>query len=347
MKTVFLDYIEPFLDAVSQQMDLYVAEADTGSTRFVKHSLEHPATLALHPIRADMSPKEFVFPLREIAAVFPQPADPEAIQPYAVFGLKPCDLRALDILDRVFTEVAFEDPLYVARRQQMLVLSSDCTDPAASCFCNVMHGAPFAEEGYDLNFSVVKQGILVEIGSERGQALIANLSRLIHEVPHDALAQREAQRQAVRTHLEDQNRHLQFDGHLAERMEHAQDDPVFNEQAQTCVECQACTRVCPTCHCFYLYDRKQQDYFSKLKMWDSCMRFSYARVAGGGNPRISLGDRLRHRLLHKFAYFTQRYDVDMCVGCGRCVDAEAGAVDIRVVLQRINEAFDKQKTASA
>lgn len=51
--------------------------------------------------------------------------------------------------------------------------------------------------------------------------------------------------------------------------------------------------------------------------------------------------------MHKFAYFVQRYGVDMCVGCGRCVDAEVGAVDIRVVLERVNEAFGKQKAASS
>jgi predicted aldo/keto reductase-like oxidoreductase len=67
------------------------------------------------------------------------------------------------------------------------------------------------------------------------------------------------------------------------------------------------------------------------------MRFSYAAVAGGANPRKVLGDRLRHRFLHKFVYFLDRYGVEMCVGCGRCIDAEAGDVDIRDVLKRLNE----------
>jgi predicted aldo/keto reductase-like oxidoreductase len=33
----------------------------------------------------------------------------------------------------------------------------------------------------------------------------------------------------------------------------------------------------------------------------------------------------------------------MCVGCGRCVDAEAGEVDIRKVLKKLNEEL-KDKT---
>jgi hypothetical protein len=65
------------------------------------------------------------------------------------------------------------------------------------------------------------------------------------------------------------------------------------------------------------------------------MRLAYARVAGGENPRKILGDRLRHRFMHKFSYYLDRYGINMCVGCGRCVDAEAGDVDIRVVLKKL------------
>ena len=72
-------------------------------------------------------------------------------------------------------------------------------------------------------------------------------------------------------------------------------------------------------------------------MWDSCMRVGYAEVAGGANPRKALGDRLRHRMMHKFAYFLDRYGIDMCVGCGRCVDAEAGEVDIRQLLKKLSD----------
>ena len=87
-----------------------------------------------------------------------------------------------------------------------------------------------------------------------------------------------------------------------------------------------------------------------MKMWDSCMRLTYARVAGGENPRKVLGDRLRHRFMHKFSYFLDRYGIDMCVGCGRCVDAEAGEVDIRNVLKKLNEELQgksKEKTEAA
>ncbi len=346
MRTVYLEQIETLLETISQQMELYVPQSNNGYYTFEPFSQADADAYRLNPVRTYMSPKDFVFPLREIAAVFPDPVRPDRIEPYAVFGLKSCDVRSLDILDRVFTEEPFEDPLYLARRQQMLVITSDCTEPAETCFCNIMHGQPHADSGFDLNLSPVRQGYLVDIGTKKGQALVDRLPQLFQEAGPEAQQQREAHRAHAQAILAEQNRHLHLDNPLADMMESTQDNAVFNEQAETCVECQACTRVCPTCHCFYLYDGKREDYFHKLKMWDSCMRFSYARVAGGANPRHTLGDRLRHRLMHKFSYFAQRYGVDMCVGCGRCVDAEAGAVDIRVVISRINEAFGKRKAAS-
>ena len=77
------------------------------------------------------------------------------------------------------------------------------------------------------------------------------------------------------------------------------------------------------------------------------MRIAYAEVAGGANPRKSVGNRLRHRFMHKFSYFLERYGIDMCVGCGRCVDAEAGEMDIREVLQKLNEELKGKDKAGA
>jgi polyferredoxin len=51
--------------------------------------------------------------------------------------------------------------------------------------------------------------------------------------------------------------------------------------------------------------------------------------------------------MHKFVYFLERYGVEMCVGCGRCVDAEAGDMDIRVVLKKLSdELTDKGKAVA-
>ncbi len=345
MEAVFISSLKPFLNTVAQEMDLYVPKKSGQHFVYAKYDSSADTAAEFNNIRACTPVKEFLLPLRELAAIFPEPFDPNDIKPFAVFGLKDCDLRSIEILDKVFLEEEFRDPLYVARRQKMFIISSDCFDPGESCFCNVMDGKPFPESGFDLNVSQVKDGFIIEVGSQRGKDFIKKHDELFTDVPAALLSERDKNRAHTQKQLEQQNADLKFDTPIKELLESGYDSDVFDVEAKNCIECQACTRVCPTCHCFYLYDTKQKDYFSKMKMWDSCMRLSYAAVAGGANPRKVLGDRLRHRLMHKFAYFLDRYGLQMCIGCGRCVDADAGGIDIRAILKKLNEEIKNKSKA--
>jgi len=347
VKNVFISELKPLLDTIAGQMDVYVPRKVGEHYIFERYNPSAAADVALNNIRVCTPVKEFLFPLRELAAVFPEPLEPKDIKPFAIFGLKDCDVRSIEILDKVFMEKEFEDQFYIRRREKMFIVTSDCSNPAQSCFCNVMGGHPYAQSGFDLNISQISGGFMIEAGSQKGGDFIQKHSQLFTVAGQDQLAERQKNRERTQKQLEQNNADMKFDVPVNTIVENSQDSEVYDQQAATCVECQACTRVCPTCHCFYLYDSVQKDYFVKMKMWDSCMRLAYARVAGGENPRKVLGDRLRHRFMHKLSYFLDRYGIDMCVGCGRCVDAEAGDVDIRTVLKKLYEelqAKGKKKT---
>lgn len=344
MKNVFIREIKPLLDTIAGQMDVYVPKKVGEHYVFERYDPAAGTEVIFNNIRACTPTKEFLFPLRELAAIFPEPLEPKDIKPFAIFGLKDCDIRSIEILDKVFMEKEFEDPFYIKRREKMFIITSDCSNPAESCFCNVMGGGPYAQRGFDLNLSQVNDGFMVETGSKKGEDFIQRHEQLFTEISQEHLAERQKNRDKTQKQLEQNNAEMKFDVPVNTIVENSYDSDVYDQEATTCVECQACTRVCPTCHCFYLYDTKQKDYFTKMKMWDSCMRLAYARVAGGENPRKVLGDRLRHRFMHKFSYFLDRYGINMCVGCGRCVDAEAGDIDIRTVLKKLNkELQDKGK----
>jgi ferredoxin len=344
MEIVFISKLKPFFDAVAEQMDLYVPKKSGEHYIYDKYDSSVEMPLEFNNIRACTPVKEFLFPLRELAAVFPESFEPEDIKPFAVFGLKECDLRSIEILDKVFADEEFRDPFYVRRRDNMFIISSDCFEPGESCFCNLFEGRGFARSGFDLNVSRIRDGFVIEAGSQKGRDLKETHSQLFTNVPEELLVERDKNRAQIQKQLEQNNADLKFDAPVKEIVESGQDSEVFDVEAQNCVECQACTRVCPTCHCFYLYDTRQKDYFAKMKMWDSCMRKAYAAVAGGANPYKAPSDRIKHRLMHKFAYFLDRYGIDMCVGCGRCVDADVSGLDIRAVLKKLNEELkDKGK----
>jgi len=346
MKTAFIAELKPLLDVVADRMDLYVPEKSGDHFLFTSYDKDSGTEVEFNNIRTCTPVKEFLFPLREVAAVFPEPTtvENEQVKPFAVFGLKDCDLRAIEVLDRVLLEDEFKDPSYVKRRENMFIIASDCFEPGSSCFCNVVNGKPYPTEGFDLNLSKVRDGFIVEAGSERGEEFIQRNSQLFSEVPQQLLDERQQNRAGTQQQLEQNNAELAFDTPLREIVESGEDSDVFDIEARSCIECQACTRICPTCHCFYLYDTAKGEYFERMKMWDSCIRMAYAQVAGGANPYKILGDRLKHRLFHKFVYFLDRYGLDMCVGCGRCVDADAGGIDIRQILKRLYEELkDKGK----
>ena len=350
METVFLSELKPLLDAVAEQMDVYVPKKSGEFYVFSRYDPSGESAyggVVFNNIRACTPVKEFLFPMRELAAVLPESVEAEQVTPFAVFGLKECDLRSIEILDKVFVEDEFKDPFYVARRENMFIIATDCFEPGQSCFCNIFDAKPFAQSGFDLNVSKVKGGFIVEAGSDKGKDFIEKHSELFKDAPQELLAERDKIRAETQEQLERNNAELRFDTPIKEILEEGQDSDVFDVEAERCIECQACTRVCPTCHCFYLYDTKQEDYFAKMKMWDSCMRQAYAEVAGGANPHKILGDRMKHRLMHKFAYFLDRYGIDMCVGCGRCVDADAGGIDIRVMFKKLNEELKDKKEAKA
>jgi len=337
METAFISKLRPLLDAIAETMDVYVPRKTAEHYTCVRYDPRASPDPEMSEIRMTTPPKEFLFPLRELAAGLPQPIEPEQVKPFAVFGLKACDLRSMEILDRVFREDQFEDPWYGARRDKMFTIASDCPLPGESCFCNLLGGTPYAENGFDLNVSRVTDGYIIQSGSPRGRNLLFSHAGLFGDVPDALLEERAALREDALQRLVQAHDGMPVGIPLRDIVERSYDSEVFDEEARTCVECQACTRVCPTCHCFYLYDTKQQDYFAKMKMWDSCMRVGYAGVAGGANPRKMLGDRLRHRFAHKFVWFYDRYGIEMCVGCGRCIDAETGDVDVRRVLTRLSD----------
>jgi sulfhydrogenase subunit beta (sulfur reductase) len=337
MDAVFVSKLKTLLDAMAEKMDIYAPAKVSKHVVFIKYNPHSAQPVELNAIRACTPVKEFLFPMRELAATMKAQTEPLKLKPFAVVGLKDCDVRSIAILDKVFTEEEFKDDLYVARREKIFIVSSDCTSPAESCFCSLFEGKGYAEKGFDLNISPIKGGFIIDIGSRKGREFAERHAGAFADVPAALLEERDAKRAAVQQQLERQNAEFIPSEPLQQILERTQDSEIFDELARDCIECQACTRVCPTCHCFYLYDGKQKEYFTKMKIWDSCMRFGYAAVAGGANPNKVLGERLKHRLMHKFVYFLERYGVNMCVGCGRCIDADAGGIDLRQVLKKLSE----------
>ena len=125
----------------------------------------------------------------------------------------------------------------------------------------------------------------------------------------------------------------------------APEDPEWYPHVKTCVECAACLFSCPTCHCFLLYDQKGERAFERTKVWDGCIYAGYSRMAGGGTPRAFVAERFRHRFVHKYDQIVDRYGMEGCSGCGRCIEACPGLIDFRKVFKALDSMGANPKVA--
>jgi sulfhydrogenase subunit beta (sulfur reductase) len=289
-------------------------------------------------VRACEPLKAFFFKARQkVAAGYDAAMPPTEAKPLCIVGAKACDLKGFKVEDYVFLNGDFSDPFYRRARQNNLIISADCSMAIDTCFCLALGIKPFPEDNYDCNLSQIDGGFLMESGSEKGARLMENNRDLLRE----GTAAQKKQRSEQRTHIQNEVRknikkyEIPSEERLKGRVKKNYSYAFWNPEAQNCVECGACNTICPTCHCFLLYDQGDKRAMERLRVWDSCMLKRFARVAGGANPRPELWMRLRNRFEKKFDFFPQVLGLNACTGCGRCISACPAKIDIRKVLGRL------------
>ena len=199
-----------------------------------------------------------------------------------------------------------------------------------------MEGSPYPKDNFDLSLAAIDGRFVVETGSRKGAELVNNFRTFFKEVDPEDLKKRELSREGVSARLEEfiKERGTPDTTKLKGLVKKHYDlTELWEDFASSCVECGACNLVCPTCHCFLLFDEKSKNDTGRFRVWDSCLYKSFAGVAGGANPRKYLYERLRNRFDKKFDFFPQVLDRFACTGCGRCIEACPGNIDIREVLK--------------
>ena len=92
---------------------------------------------------------------------------------YALIGVRPCDLAAIEIQDKVFIREDWYDPIYRSRREQAFIITVNCMEPSGTCFCASMGTGPAADSGFDLALTELENNFLVEVGSEAGRMALS------------------------------------------------------------------------------------------------------------------------------------------------------------------------------
>jgi len=277
--------------------------------------------LIFNPYRNISTIRQFFAPSSSTIGNYFSPEAGQEESSIALVGAKNCDLYSLKIQDHVFLEEPLDED-YKRRRDNSLIISSDCTGFKDVCFCLNLGLNPYPDELFDLNLSKIEEGYLVEVGSPKGDRVVQENRDLFQDGAVKEEVREENRREVVGNltgHLRSQN--LAPKEKLYELIKNGYEQSIWPEQAQKCVECGACIMNCPTCHCFLLLDEEEGGQFIRARTWDGCQYKNFARVAGGANPLKLRSQRLRNRYVKKFEFFKENIDLYACTGCGRCIES--------------------------
>lgn len=326
--------------ALAAQGALYVPCKKADKVNFAPWSEQ--AEVELNKVMTEQSAKDLLFPQVEDLMEFATSGKtllleqaPLPAKATIVFGVRACDARSFELLDKVFLAEPV-DRFYEARRKALTVISLACGEPEETCFCTSLGLNPAAPSG-DVVTWLVEDVLYWQPQTPKGEALTKQVEGLFATGTAEEEEQ-VAQQQAFISNIMQELPLGSFNlGQFMETQkaalatqgiaEPAQDEqvfaavfnaPVWAELSKACLGCGTCTFVCPTCHCYDIRDTELKGKVERFRCWDSCMYSDFTKMAHG-NPRKSQLERFRQRFLHKLVYFPANEGAYACVGCGRCL----------------------------
>jgi sulfhydrogenase subunit beta (sulfur reductase) len=305
---------------------------------FAFDKITDPSEVEFGYTRTILPPKKYLMPQHEELVCFKLGNDlsfDEVIvsDKQVIVGVRPSDIRAIELLDDVMMESGNKDKNYIARRKNTVIIGIDGIPDEYSYEDSVMDLK--VEEGFDLFFTDLGNVVLVDIGTDEGMKIL----KLIEHEPATAehLKLRE---QTIKSQKEMFTAKIDIPAKLIPlTLEGKWDHPVWEEMGNKCLSCGQCILVCPTCYCFNVTDDMALSMTegSRTRHWDGCQLSDFTMVGHGENFRDSAGARIRHRFHRKFKYHIDSYSEIFCTGCGRCWEscpADINLVEIANVLSR-------------
>ena len=285
--------------------------------KFVFDKLGSAEDLRLDYDTTLLPPKKLFFPPEETMMRF-RVADNEVVDDEVLavsrvlFGVHPCDIAGLLLMDNVFLK-DHPDPYYKTRRENTLIVGTSCT-PSDTCFCNAW-GTDEVHWGFDIFLTDLGDRYFVSVRSVQGAELLDR-----HVEARPVTEEDTAEFQRVTRQFKDGFTHELDTSQLPLLLDAKFDSPVWDELGERCMSCGACSMVCPTCYCFDVRDDLDADMKSgkRVRTWDSCQFKEFSAVAHGDVFRESRASRIKYRYYHKQWGYLSKFERVLCVGCGRC-----------------------------
>jgi len=305
------DNLDALLSNIRRRMEVIAPILVEGTAVFATWKGQ-PLALQENPL---ISPLEFLLPQNETLFRYVQDCgrytfEKNPAKRRMIFGIRPCDLRAVDLMDDIFRTEPADSP-YFEKRSQSVLVALTCLQRGDGCMCGSFGQEQAVPGSFDLELTWLGDGYLIRIESAEGKQIAAENSDLLHPASESHVQKRQQMLLAFRESCQDQETLS-----LAS-MKKSIKDADWRALGERCLCCGSCTFVCPVCHCFTINDAGVPD-GERMRCRDTCLLSGFSRMAGGANPRISQGERLQNWYRDKFEHIPERTGKPGCVGCGRC-----------------------------
>ena len=319
MRKLALNRLDAFFAGIAERETLYLPVDTPAGAKFEPWERGKTLSDALNTVR---SAKDFFFPQTENLMDFKTEGKRIEIidtrrecEDFVIFGVRACDVRSFDVLDKVFlSEPA--DSYYKNRREHGVIVSLACTKPHETCFCGTF-GIDAASPAGDVTAWKTEDALYLAANTEKGRALLKLVEDLTEDADEAPVAEQQKVTRARMKKLPLAN--LTAEKFGAGKTDEFFGDPAWAELSQSCLGCGTCTFVCPTCQCYDIKDFNTGHGVRRFRCWDSCMYSEFTKMSAG-QPRLTQLERFRQRFMHKLVYFPTNNDgMFSCVGCGRCL----------------------------
>ncbi len=325
--------LQRFLDVVASKMEVFVPVKSGEGFNFLKMEKGQEVDISGY-VNTEFPAKGIFMPDGETLVSYGNKSICEVFDDTrrAIFGIRPCDMHAIMVLDKAMLGHGDVEGHYKERRDNTLIIALECSKAGENCFCESMETDEL-REGFDLLFTENGKEYHVEVGSDKGMELV-KAARSFFKKSGKMSATAEVGCKKVIDTLE-----------LPAVMKKAASSKIWKDVAERCLSCASCTAACPTCFCFSL---KHEPDISDLRKgvvkreMDYCMLLRFSRVAGNVVFRQHRAERLKQFFYHKLVYGLENDGKQHCVGCGRCITECMAKIDITEEVAKVREKYGKK-----